>query len=114
MTPFQLAIFIVLSFLFVATVVATQRRRLTRRAALWFTLLWVTGAIVAIWPDVTSKAASLMGIGRGVDLVLYCAILFMMAGFLFMYIRLRRLRQNITVLVRRLAIMEAERRIDAE
>lgn len=50
-----------------------------------------------------------MGIGRGADLVFYCAVLAIMVRFWMVYIRLRRLRQEITLLVRHLAVREAQK-----
>jgi small membrane protein len=52
----------------------------------------------------------LLGIGRGADLVFYCGILAMLVGFLLFYIRYRRVEEEITLLVRHIALLEAEAR----
>ena len=46
--------------------------------------------------------------GRGADLVLSLLALAVFGGFLLVYIRLRRVRRELTLVVRRLAVMEAE------
>jgi hypothetical protein len=56
-----------------------------------------------------SSVAHLLGIGRGADLVSYCGIVAMLVGFWMVYIRLLRLRREVTLTVRRLAILEAQR-----
>ncbi|MEK7731822.1 MAG: DUF2304 family protein, partial [Planctomycetota bacterium] len=45
--------------------------------------------------------------GRGADLVLYCAVIVMLIGFFMVYARLRRLRRDLTLLSRHLAIRDA-------
>ena len=49
-----------------------------------------------------------LGIGRGADLLLYCSVGVMMVGFLMVYIRLGRLRREITLIVRHLALKESQ------
>ena len=48
-----------------------------------------------------------MGIGRGADLVLYCAVVVMMIGFLMTYSRLRHIQRELTLVVRHIAKREA-------
>ena len=66
-----------------------------------------SGTLAVAFPDLTPRVAKSVGIGRGADLVLYCAVLFMLAGFFFVYLRLVRLRRYVTELVRHIAILEA-------
>jgi hypothetical protein len=74
-------------------------------------LLVAAGGIVfAIKPDWTTEIAHLLGISRGTDLLVYLLVLVVMYGFLFVYLKLRRVRRELTLLVRELAVREAERR----
>ena len=79
----------------------------TRRESLIWALVWLVAGGAIIWHDVTSVIARALGIGRGADLVLYCAVVVMMVGFLMVYVRMRRIRRELTLLVRELAIREA-------
>jgi hypothetical protein len=72
-------------------------------------LLWAAAGLAVIQPDLTTKVAHTVGIRRGADLLLYCAVVAMIAGFLMIYVRLRRLRREITLLVRELALRDGER-----
>ncbi len=72
--------------------------------------LFVSLAVAAVlFPDLTTVAANRLGVGRGTDLLLYLLALGGTFVFLVVYIRLLRLEQAVTLLVRRLAILEAER-----
>ena len=80
-----------------------------RREGLIWSAVWLATGVAVLWPQVTTSMADILGIGRGADLVFYCAVVIMMIGFWTIYIRLRRVRRDVTLLVRHLAILEAER-----
>jgi hypothetical protein len=92
------------------TLLAAVKSWVTRREALLVTIIAASAAAATAWPDeVTVPIAHKLGIGRGADLVFYCAVVVMVVGFWMTYIRLRLLRRQITLLVRQLAIQEAQR-----
>jgi hypothetical protein len=98
-----------LFLLVVVTIVAIARQALTRRAGIGWMLLWLIAAYAIAKPSITMSIAHLLGIGRGADLVFYCGILGMLIGFFLIYIRIKRLEQENTVLVRHIALAENER-----
>ncbi len=108
MNAFQVVILVVLAGLAVATVVSACRNGLSLGLAIVLSAMWVVGAVLAIRPATATDVARLLGIGRGADLVLYCSVLLMLVGFFMVYIRIRRLRANLTELVREIAILRAE------
>jgi hypothetical protein len=70
--------------------------------------LALIGAAMIVAPDWTNYAAHLVGVGRGVDLFFYLAILgFAFAGLIF-YSKIRDLDEKITRLVRSIAVEKAE------
>ena len=71
-------------------------------------LLWAAAAIAIARPRLTVLAARALGIDRGADLIFYLAILATLIGFFLIYVRLRRVEENLTHLVRHLAIQEHE------
>jgi len=80
------------------------RRMTSRRAALFWTILWAGAALAIAVPDLAGLAARTLGIGRGADLVFYLAILAGLAACRYFYNRYRRLENVVTVLVREHAI----------
>ena len=107
MNLFQTLALIAIAALFVLTLVAAVRGWATRRDAILWALLWLVAGVAIMWPGVTKVVANALGIGRGADLVLYCAVVVMMIGFLMVYVRLRRIRREMTLLVRELAMRDA-------
>ena len=108
MTNFQTIGVGVAAILFIATIAASTGRAINRRAAIAWMALWVAAGVAIARPSITISVARLLGIGRGADLVFYCAILAMLIGFFVVYIRLKRLDRQITILVRNAALTSAK------
>ena len=74
-------------------------------------VLFVGAAIISIVnPELTTRAAQLVGVGRGADLLLYlltAVFLYVVMGF---YLKFRDVERQVTVLARRLALDEAHLR----
>lgn len=107
MTLFQILALLVIAGLLISSLSTLVRNAGTRRDQLLWSMLWLAAGIAIAWPRSTAIVARALGIGRGADLVLYCAVVVMMIGFLMVYVRLRRLRRQLTLIVRHLAIEEA-------
>lgn len=66
--------------------------------------LWLTVGVVALIPELTSRLADLLGIGRGADVVVYTAIVVIVAILFRVSIRLEQLDRAITKVTRELAL----------
>jgi hypothetical protein len=104
---FQLIVIILAGFLFVGSLAAMAKGWLSRREGLIWAAVWLAAGTTVAWPRVTAVIARALGIGRGADLLLYCSVIAMIIGFLMMYSRLRAVRRDLTLLVRRVAIAQA-------
>jgi len=94
-----------------ATIVAMVRGRARPGEGLLLALVLASAAAAIAWPEATSRIARALGIGRGADLVLYSTVVAMGVGFWMVYIRLRQLRRDITLLVRHLALLVGQGQI---
>lgn len=107
MNLFQVIALLVVALLLAITVASTIRGRATRREGLAWVVVWLATGVAIAWPNVTKKIANLLGIGRGADLVLYCAVVVMLVGFLMVFVRFQRVQRELTLIVRHLAIRDA-------
>jgi small membrane protein len=107
MTPFQL-IFAPLCFL---TAAVLAQRVAQRRFPFWkgvfWAAIWAVGGAIILQPDLTTRAAALLGIGRGSDLLLYLTTLTGCYLFQRLYARTRTLENLLTEALRRQAIDHA-------
>ena len=104
---FQIIAAAIVAALFALSLAAMLRGWATRREGLAWAVVWLATGLAILRPDLTVLVASVLGIGRGADLVLYCAVIVMLIGFFMVYARLRRLRRDLTLLSRHLAIRDA-------
>ena len=107
MNLFQILAVAVVAGLFCLSLAAMLRGWATRREGLAWAVVWLATGLAILLPDLTIVVAKGVGIGRGADLVLYCTVIVMLVGFFMVYARLRRLRRDLTLLTRHLAIREA-------
>jgi len=94
---FGLAFFIYLRFL---------------RSSLWDRLLAVlmlaAVCLAVLIPDLTQRAANMLGVGRGTDLTLYLFIMGFSLFAVLTYSKMSRMNRALTEVVRQVAIAEAE------
>ncbi len=91
-----------------------QRRReglLSIRGTAWWLLIWITMLVMAWYPNSVQTAADLLGIGRGVDLVIYCALAFLLLTIFRLSVKLESVQRDITKVVRRNALENKDKRL---
>ena len=74
---------------------------------LFFSFL-LLGIVFIALPDITTRIAKFLGVGRGADLIFYLAILFFAFVCLKLYERIRKLEQMLHKAVRERAMEEGE------
>jgi small membrane protein len=113
MKPIQ---FFLLTFVLIALIKVIysykQRGMYTLDFLLW-TLVWVGTAFIIIFPDTTSFVAHLLGIGRGADLIIYTSLLIIFYLLFRIHLTLARLEQEITEIVRTIALARLTEPIDS-
>lgn len=106
--PVQILLFVFV--LFAASRAVLQFRGGTIRfgALTFWLMIWVVALVAIFYPEETTRLARILGIGRGVDIVVYAsiAILFYLVFRLNVYIE--NLRTEISRLIREVAIKEVK------
>jgi small membrane protein len=90
-----------------------RQRRLVPLDVLWWGLIWMGTAAMIIVSDTTSLLAHLLGIGRGVDLIVYLSLLLSFALIFRLYVALARLEHTITALVSAMALERLPESVDS-
>ena len=70
---------------------------------------WTAASIVVIWPAVTTALANLLGVSRGTDAILYITVAALCYFQFRTYVRIRDVEEQLTELVRKLALYEQEK-----
>jgi hypothetical protein len=69
-----------------------------------------TGALLVVFPDLSNDVAHRFGLWRGADLVTYLLEVLLLFVVLYYAVRFSEVESNMTVLVRKIALLEAELR----
>jgi len=95
---------------FSALQAALSLRRFARThqvAALGFFAIWILALGLIARPEVSTRIAQSVGIGRGVDFVIYSLLIAFLWAHYQQYLRYKRVENEVTLLVRELAIQRA-------
>ena len=109
MNTFQWIALPALALLCALTLLLIWRRRIGWLAGAAWAAIWVAGTLAVARPELARDAARAVGIGRGVDLVMYCAILALFAVNFRLGLQLRRVESDLTTVVREIALLRAGR-----
>jgi small membrane protein len=88
----------------------THKRLPQYKAVRYFIyLVLAAGIFVVLQPDTTTDLAHLVGVGRGTDLLLYIYMVTNTFIILLLYTKLRKVREQINILVQDQAILKAKK-----
>lgn len=98
----------------VIALLITWRRYMQRAIrlpeALFVSLVWIAGMIVVALPALATRFAAFVGVGRGVDAIVYVAVAALCVIAFQQHVALRRFEQRFSKLVEALALDEWRRK----
>lgn len=80
------------------------RREISLRRLLAWAALWVGASVVVLIPTTSERLATLLGVGRGVDVIIYLSIALLFYLQYRLFARLDRIERDITKIVREQAL----------
>jgi small membrane protein len=98
---------ILVAFLLAAAMIASFAFK-ARIAYRLLAVVLLSGAVgLVLFPDLTTRAAHVLGVGRGADLLLYVSLIAGLHVALLLYLRTRELERKLTELARASALRNA-------
>jgi small membrane protein len=104
MNPIQILIITFALWAIVKTITQFKKGALTIAWLFFWIFFWLAAGIVAVLPQTTDIIASLVGVGRGADLVIYASLLALFYLVFRVYVKIEKTEREITRLVRKLAL----------
>lgn len=106
MTTSQLIIISIVLFVIYRTLLSFKAKKVTRSFFYVWTFLWLIVLFFAVEQDLLIRFANYLGVGRGVDLVIYSSIIVAYYLLYRIFIKLSEIDRKITNIVREGAIRE--------
>ena len=73
-----------------------------------WTIIWAAVTFFAWWPKFSDLIANSIGVGRGVDALVYLSIVALFYGMFRIYVKIQFIEHEITSLVRNIALKEQD------
>jgi hypothetical protein len=105
-------IIIVLFILFIILGVISKFRKgnLNVIGLIFWLIIWIGAGVVILLPNVTQYLAGILGVGRGVDVIIYLSIVVVFYLIFRIGIKLEFIEHEITKIVRNMAIRDGKKK----
>ena len=83
-----------------------KRRSMTLNEGLFWMFVWISVIVFLIFPEFFGYVADILGVGRGVDALMYISIVVLFYLIYRLYAKVDTLERQITYIVREIAIRD--------
>ena len=102
----------ILIFIIVLAFITTWRRVVQNvirvSEAIGWSIVWIGAGIVILQPDVSTRLANLLGVGRGSDLVVYASVVALFLLVFKLFLKHESLERKLTDIVRHDALRDLD------
>lgn len=95
----QIILILIIVFIVIRLIAKFRAREITSVGFFGWLTIWLAACGVIIWPDATVYVANVVGIGRGSDLVIYLAIIFLFYTIFRLTLRIEKMEKDLTKIV---------------
>ena len=106
----QIVIIIFALFALSRVLLRFKDNKLNRNEFIFWMLVWISIIIISIIPGITGILSQKLGIGRGIDLIIYVSIIVMFYLIFRLYVKLETVEREITAIVRKVALDKKEKK----
>ncbi|MFA5029985.1 MAG: DUF2304 family protein [Patescibacteria group bacterium] len=86
-----------------------REKTLTTIEFIIWLFIWGIAALVVVLPYVSTFIAKVLGVGRGVDALIYISIIILFYGLFRIYVKLEFIEHELTLLVRKKALEDGKK-----
>ena len=108
MSPIQIIILVIIALIIIKTFQKYRQQAITIREFFLWISFWLIAAVLFIFPNLTQTVAKWLGVGRGVDLIIYLGLIVLFFAVFYILLRIERLERDITKVVREEALKNSK------
>ncbi|WP_456472454.1 DUF2304 family protein [Methanocaldococcus sp.] len=106
MEPIQILGLIIILFAMSRIIIQLKKKNIKLDEGIFWLFVWTLALFIVIYPTFTSYLASILGVGRGIDVIIYISIIVLFYLVYRLYAKLDKLERDITKIVREIAIRD--------
>jgi hypothetical protein len=106
MSLIQIIILIILFGAVLRAILRFKEKAIKPNELLFWLGLWIIGGAIVLFPEISSRLASHLGVGRGADLVVYLALILIFYLIFRLMVATDRLDQDITKITSAIALKD--------
>lgn len=110
LTSIQIFLLIFILFAISRVILRLREKVLTVQAGFFWIVIWLSALVMILLPTTTTQIASLFGVGRGVDVILYVSLALLFYLVFRGYVMIEDMRHDITTIVRQISLNNSIRR----
>ena len=104
----QVVVSIFILFVLIRLFINVRERKITLKASLAWLIIWLSVLIVFWSPEIASRLAAFLGIGRGADLIVYIAIIVIIFLLYRIFVQIEKINRDISFIIRDIAKRHGE------
>ena len=108
--PIQFVLLIFIIFAASRAVLQFKGGMIRFGAMLFWLGIWAVAVVAIFYPEATTRFAKLLGIGRGVDVILYVSIAILFYLVFRLHVYLEDIRSEISTLIREISLKEVKKK----
>ena len=104
MEPIQIIAIIFALFALSRATLRLKDKSINSIQFIFWGLIWVAVIIIAFVPNITSSISNILGIRRGIDVLIYLGMILLFYLIFRLYVKIDRIERDITKIVRKITL----------
>ena len=104
MEPIQIIAIIFALFALSRAALRLKDKSINSIQFIFWGLIWTAVIIIAFVPNITGFISKILGIGRGIDVLIYIGIILLFYLIFRIYVKIDKVERNITKIVRKITL----------
>ncbi|MBI5076839.1 DUF2304 domain-containing protein [Candidatus Falkowbacteria bacterium] len=109
MSIFQIIIILLAAFMVIKAIYRLYKKEMTALFLILWICFWLVIALFDIYPAIIDWLAFKIGVGRGVDLLIYFSLIFIFYFGFRLWLKIKKIEKDITQIVQKTAINNMEK-----
>ena len=105
----QILIIVFIAYVIYSLIIKLNKRELSTQIFVLWLIFWIIVGVIVVLPQTTQLVADWLGVGRGVDVVIYISILVLFYIVFRIFVRIEKIERDITYLIKDISLDNARK-----